>query len=39
MRAKPLIFIFQDQYIQKAYRVWGLLDRYIRKMNRIPIIH
>jgi len=39
MGAKPLIFISQDQYIQKAYRVLGLLDRYIRKMNRIPIIH
>ena len=39
MGAKPLIFISQDQYIQKACRVLGLLDRYIRKMNRIPIIH
>ena len=39
MGEKHLIFISQDQYIQKAYRVLGLLDRYIRKMNRIPIIH
>ena len=39
MGEKPLIFIFQDQYIQKAYRVLELLDRYIQKMNRIPIIH
>ena len=39
MGAKPLIFIPQDQYIQKAYRVLELLDRYIQKMNRIPIIH
>ena len=37
--AKPPIFISQDQYIRKMWSVFGLLDRYIRKMNRVFIIH
>ena len=39
MGAKPLIFISQDQYIQKAYRVWGLLDPYTPKTYHVSCIH
>jgi len=39
MGVKPPIFIPQDQYIQKTWRVFRLLDRYIRKMNHVSIIH
>ena len=39
MGAKPPIFIPQDQYTRKTWSVFGLYDCYIRKMNRVFIIH
>ena len=39
MGAKPPIFRSQDQYTRKTWSVFGLYDCYIRKMNRVFIIH